>query len=262
MALLSGCVAPEGDTQVNENPATDSSELGATDGDGRNEEAAQPAPRNVRSVLKNADGSTTESIYTPAEGITPEELATRLTADGVPDVTLDDPKPPPGVAPCSYGTARTWATATTCFARWSTRGQPRPRIFFRDRSTAAWPVGRAVTKWNETSGIDSRYFAFSQGCAAGGHCVIIYNAAYGATGWTGMTTRTLNAAGTYIEGAYIQLNETYGGTTAQRWNTACHEIGHVLGLDHNTSTNSCLYGSRTSVTAPSSQDFALLERYY
>lgn len=223
--------------------------------------AGQGGQAVVRSVQHNVDGTVTERVYTPAPGVSPDELAKRLTASGTKGVSVGDVSV--SVAACSYGTARTWPTSATCFARWSYNGYGRPQMYFRDRSNDLWPVGRAVTKWNETSGIDSYYRDFSTGCPNSTvHCVIVYNAYYGATGWVGQTVRTLNAAQTYYASAYIALNETYGGTQAQRWNTACHEIGHVLGLDHNVSTSSCLYYSRTSQLYPNGDDFTLLERYY
>ncbi|WP_146231640.1 matrixin family metalloprotease [Lentzea atacamensis] len=224
---------------------------------------------SVMSTQRNADGTVTQTTYTPAEGVRPADLARKLTANGVQGVALVNGAGDVSaqVAACSYGTARTWPTGTTCFSRWSYNGWARPQMYFRDRSNSLWPVGRAVTKWNETSGIDSHYRTFSAGCPSSTvHCVIVYNAAYGKTGeWdgvVGMTKRTLNAAQTYTTGAYIALNESYGGTEAQRWNTACHEIGHVLGLDHNTSTASCMYYARTSQRYPNANDFTLLETYY
>ena len=229
----------------------------------------QPGSALVRSLQRNPDGTFTETIYTPAQGVKVADVARSLTAHGVPGVKVIDGTDSVGtaVAACSYGTARTWPTGTTCFARWSYNGWARPQMYFRDRSNDLWPVGRAVTKWNETSGIDSHYRDFSAGCPSSTvHCIIVYNASYGKAGeWAGVvgkTVRALNAAQTYYTGAYIALNESYGGTEAERWNTACHEIGHVLGLGHNTSTSSCLYASRTSQRYPHSYDFTLLEVYY
>jgi hypothetical protein len=215
------------------------------------------------------DGTVIETSYTPAPGVTPAELARGLAARGVRGVTVLSGAGDVNatVAACSYGTARTWPTTTTCFARWSYNGHTRPQMYFRDRSNDLWPVGRAVAKWNETSGIDSWYRDFDLGCPSTTvHCVTVYNAAYGTAGeWAGVvgkTVRALNSAETYYTGAYIALNESYGGTTYERWNTACKTIGSVLGLGANISTGSCLYYARTSQIYPHSDDFTLLERYY
>ncbi|MCW3816437.1 matrixin family metalloprotease [Micromonospora sp. DR5-3] len=68
--------------------------------------------------------------------------------------------------------------------------------------------------------------------------------------------------GLYYAGATVQLNTYCSGTEYERWNTACHELGHVLGLGHNTSTSSCVYAYRSSQRYPNTDDFNLLERYY
>jgi Matrixin len=227
---------------------------------------AAPAPGRdgvVVSVQKNRDGTVTETAYTPAPGVTAKDLAARLTARGVPNVKVaDEPAMTTLAAACSSGTARTWPSSATCFVRWAYNGYARPQVYFIDHSGSAWPVGRAVTKWNETSGIDSVYRIPSSGCPGGGiHCVHVYSGNYG-SGWTGLTSRTLNAAETYYASATVKLNTYYSGTEAEHWNTACHELGHVLGLDHNTSTGSCVYAYRSSQRYPNADDFNLLERYY
>jgi hypothetical protein len=215
----------------------------------------------VTSTVVNADGTITETIYTPAPGVSAAELALTLQASGVAATVNDDLSAT--AAACAHGTARTWPSGATCFVRWSYNGAVRPIIDFVDQSGASWPVGRAVTNWNQTSGIDSIYRTSSAGCdGAPAHCVHIYSYNYGAVGWTGSTSRTLNAAGTYYTQAVAELNDYYGGTTAEKWNTACHEMGHILGLHHNTSTSSCLYYARTSHETPNADDYNLLESYY
>jgi hypothetical protein len=219
---------------------------------------------SVTSTVYNADGTITETVYTPAPGVTSADLAQNLKASGVANLAVKNEGDVTALAAsCSLGTARTWASSATCFVRWSYNGAVRPIIDFVDHSGASWPVGRAVTKWNETSGIDSIYRPASSGCdGAPTHCVNVYSKNYGATGWTGLTSRTLYAAQTYYTNATTELNDYYGGTETQKWNTACHELGHVLGLDHNISTTSCLYYARISTKYPNADDFNLLERYY
>jgi len=220
----------------------------------------------VYSVIKNADGTVTESVYTPAPGVSATALASRLTARGVPGLAVRSATAEVSaqVASCSNGTARTWASAETCFVRWSYNGAVRPIINFVDSSAAQWPVGRAVTRWNNVSGIDSIYRPASSGCdGAPVHCVKVssYSAADGAAA---VTNRTLNAAQTYYSSASVKLNNYYAGDETDRWTSACHELGHVLGLDHNTSRTSCLYASQGAGVSkyPNGDDEVLLERYY
>ncbi|GAA3760559.1 hypothetical protein GCM10022225_52610 [Plantactinospora mayteni] len=219
----------------------------------------------VTSVVRNPDGTVVETSYTPGPGVSSAKLAERLRGSGVANVTVEGEGGlgTLAVAACSQGTARTWPSDTDCFAEWAYNGYARPQLYYIDSSSAAWPVGRAVTRWNETSGIDSVYRTTNSGCPGGGiHCVPVASANYGATGWVGLARRWLNAAGTYYTRAEIQLNDYYGGTEAQRWNTACHEIGHVLGLGHNTSTGSCIYYQQSSQRYPNGDDHTLIERYY
>ncbi|WP_344614245.1 matrixin family metalloprotease [Dactylosporangium salmoneum] len=223
-----------------------------------------PVDAAVTSVVQNADGTITETSYTPAPGVSPADLAQRLRSRGLnAKAGTQATASLAAASACSKGTARTWPSSATCFVRWSYNGAVRPVIDFVDGSGASWPVGRSVTKWNQTSGIDSIYRTSTAGCdGAPAHCVHVYSYNYGDTGWTGNTSRTLNSAQTYYTQAVTELNDYYGGTEAQKWNTACHELGHVLGLDHNTSTTSCLYYARTSQQYPNSDDYSLLESYY
>jgi hypothetical protein len=212
----------------------------------------------VTSTVQNADGTITETIYDPAPGVTPTQLAQNLRASGLGNVTVQD-------AACTNGSAVTWPSDATCFVRWSYNGAVRPIINFVDHSSSAWPVGRAVTVWNKTSGIDSIYRTATTGCdGAPVHCVHVYSADYGANGSQAETNRTFNAAHTYYASATVKLNNHYSGSETTNWSTACHELGHVLGLGHNTSTSSCTYymGVSNRSKYPLGNDYDLLERYY
>lgn len=218
----------------------------------------------VVAVDVDAEGDVVETTYTPAPEVTLRDLMRRLTAQGVRNVVIRRPAGISAqVAACSLGPARTWPSAQTCFVKWSKNGAARPVIDFVDSSGSAWPIGRAITEWNKTSGIDSIYRPTGAGCdGAPAHCVKVTSNNYGATGWVGETSRTLNAAGTYYNSASVRLNDHYGGSEAERWNSACHELGHVLGLGHSTSTASCMYYQRTAHKYPHADDRKLLERYY
>ncbi|MBV7700149.1 matrixin family metalloprotease [Streptomyces sp. TRM70350] len=220
------------------------------------------ATGDVYAVKQHADGTTSVAVYRPAPGVTAGTLAKKLKATGVQGVQAPAPGDVTTLAlPCSYGSARTLECSPV---RWAHNGYADPQVYFLDHTSSAWPMTAVVPKWHESVGIDSYYRWYTAGCPGGGrHCVHAYSSNYGNTGWTGVTYYRYNASRYFIDGSVsMQLNDYYGGTAAQRRNTACHEAGHVLGLGHGTSTSSCMYSSRTSTTVPNADDFALLPRIY
>ncbi|MEJ3747793.1 matrixin family metalloprotease [Actinomycetes bacterium KLBMP 9797] len=220
---------------------------------------------SVVSTTENADGTVLERVFLPAPGVAPDDLAVTLTASGVPNVSVrTEGDVTAQAAACASGTARSWPSSTTCFVKWAYKGAVRPTIHFLDRTSAVWPVGRAVTEWNKTSGIDSIRRTPSAGCGSNAHCVEVVSANYGNSGWMGETWRHLNAAQTYHTNVAVYLNDYYHNNETDRWETACHELGHVLGLWHNTSKNSCLYASDGPGVSkyPSASDRALITRFY
>jgi predicted Zn-dependent protease len=77
---------------------------------------------------------------------------------------------------------------------------------------------------------------------------------YGPTGWAGITRCPSNNTGTggthpnrWCRGQYIIHNSYYYwhaagnfDTDAQRQRVSCHEMGHTVGLRHNSDRNSCM----------------------
>jgi hypothetical protein len=223
----------------------------------------------VVSTEDHDDGSMTETIYTPAEGVSPAALVASLRAEGVANPRVEtsaDDASPQVIVTCRQGTARTWATARTCFVKWSKNGAAQPTIHLIDHSAGAWPVGRAASEWNKVSGIDTIYRPNGSMCEGGPeHCVHVWSGNYGKTTWIARTTRSVNAAKTYYTRASVKFNNYYlGSGPTSRWNAACHELGHVLGLSHNLSKSSCMYRivSSTKKTHSTAEDRGLVERYY
>lgn len=227
-------------------------------------EAADDHSDTVYVTGKAKDGSTTVTIYDPAEGVTPDQLRAQLRKSGVTGVLnkgqQQPPKAQPGqrqssaVAAClSYGTAREW-----CNHRWSYGGFNDPQVYFLDHTSSAWPVTAAVNDWYRAVGIDAYYRWHTAGCPSGRHCVHVYNGRYGRTGWYGLTTWSPGTQGPVT----VKLNDSYSLTANQHRTIACHELGHALSLNHNTSTSSCLYSGRYISLRPNSHDYGLLPRIY
>jgi hypothetical protein len=157
----------------------------------------------------------------------------------------------------TYGTAAAW-----CNHAWAYNGFNDPQVYFLDHTPAGYPVTNAVADWYQSPGIDAYYRWHTQGCPGGGrHCVHVY-AVNSSLSWYGQTSWAANAPN---GPAKVELNTRLLSNATQRRKTTCHELGHALGLDHNSSTNSCLksgtVGAGWSVH-PSSQDFQVLNLLY
>ncbi len=211
---------------------------------------------------KAKDGTVSVTIYDPAEGVSPDQLRDMLRRSGVTGVLAKGQEPPtaqPGqkvnqpLACLSYGTAREW-----CDHRWSYGAYRDPQVYFLDHTSSAWPVTAAVNDWYQAVGIDAYYRWHTAGCPGGTHCVHVYNGAYGATGWYGLTSWSPGTQGPVT----VKLNDSYSLTANQHRTIACHELGHALSLNHNTSTSSCLYSGTYISLRPNGDDYNLLPRIY
>ena len=78
--------------------------------------ASGSGDQSVITRVTNPDGTVTETIYTPALGVSPAQLAALLNGRGI-AAKVEKEAAAAAVAPCGYGTANAWANDTTCFVR-------------------------------------------------------------------------------------------------------------------------------------------------
>lgn len=222
-------------------------------------QAAAPTATDDEVVVieRNALGAVTKTTrYEPAGSA--EKLRAQLRAKGVTGIVPAGQKAEQILA-CSpfVGTAAAW-----CSHAWAYNQFNDPQIYFLDHTPAGYPVTNAVSDWNQAAGIDSYYRWYTQGCPGGGrHCVHVY-AVNSAEDWYGLTSWAANAPS---GPASVQLNTRLLGNATQRAKTTCHELGHALGLDHNSSTNSCLKSGTVGAgwsTRPSADDRQVLNLLY
>jgi hypothetical protein len=90
------------------------------------------------------------------------------------------------------------------------------------------------------------------------------NGYYGQTGWAGIAD-ILYSSGSTILAGQTRLNETIleVNSRAIKEKVACHEIGHILGLDHDRDHNdTCMNDLNAFPPNPSAHDAAVLEDVY
>lgn len=251
------------------------------------------AEPGVMSVALHSDGSGSATIYDPVAGESSATLYSLLRSAGVanlqrPAMSTLGAGAPSKVTPntvnsltsCHYGTAQTFRCGSdstlTHQVRWTDGCCAHPQVWFVDHTGANWPVDQSAYTWNQAVGVDSIYVWGSCPGYANQHCVNVTDRNAGCSGWQGLTTLAWNTS-YYITSASVQLNDYNGNCTvngvtyvyAKNANgyrqDACHEMGHALGMGHNSSTDSCIYGTiinSAGALKPDGNDFTLIAKLY
>lgn len=125
--------------------------------------------------------------------------------------------------------------------------------------TPVWPVKAAAERWDNGNPVDFRYT--TTGCPQNAQCVIVKQAELSSP-TVGVTS--IARVGTDIKAVTIVLDTTFGktNTAAKRRNVTCHELGHSLGLQHRSSSSSCLTSYVTKTRYPDATDIKNLKIMY
>lgn len=178
------------------------------------------------------------------------------------------------------------AVTTPSWNGWKWARSGNLQIAVGDNVSAKWKsyLAGAAATWSADPVIDLTVTAGKtnpSSCGAVSGTIQVCSAAYGFNGWLGYTNVYLQNG--YIVSAVVRWNESY--FAAAKYNntswysaTACHELGHALGLDHpdvirtNANNGSCLdytndvtgliSNGPLSNTAASPGDFAGLAAIY
>ncbi len=225
---------------------------------------AKGAQRGVVAVTALPDGGGVVTFYQPAPGVSDTQLYQKLKERGVSglvDPAAGDTVGTRDVNTCAWGSA---TTAACPQIHWTRNGYSHPQVYFVDHSGDAWPVTAAVPVWNRAQGVDSWYRWANCPGKRGTHCVHVWSDDYGDIGWVGLTNIVWNSNRDLVDGdVYVLLNDYYSYLGAnRRRKSTCHELGHALGMGHNSSANSCLIQGAYEPLWPNGDDFALIHDVY
>jgi predicted Zn-dependent protease len=160
------------------------------------------------------------------------------------------------------------SAAPCCYEGWHWKRSHNPftvTVLSSATNTWATPLARAAAEWSKSSKLNIRIVQGNKSSATRQACVEtrgevhFCNGNYGNTGWSGLTEATLS--GQHIVRIRIRVNDANTPAHFRRL-ISCHELGHSLGLAHNTRPTSCMRPGAGSTPHPDATDFAELNAIY
>lgn len=116
------------------------------------------------------------------------------------------------------------AQASTLGITWNHSSGHAPYVMVEDHTGWAWPVTAGVSKWS---------YGLHYGHCYNSQCVRVYEVNWGRNGVVGKTN--ILYSGTHFVSATIYLNDAYSYLSySNRLQAATHELGHALGLGHDS----------------------------
>jgi hypothetical protein len=153
-------------------------------------------------------------------------------------------------------------TAALAQPRWY-RGAERQVTVYIEKTrvgTTNWNYVRSAgAEWARSGRIEVR---FVRRCPSRYYCVKVYELRSGRNkaGWA---TLNYDPRTNYAWYGSLHLNTRHLTSSAARRKTACHELGHILGLDHRAGGRTCMRdGFGTMYGHPDRADYARLQRIY
>lgn len=112
-----------------------------------------------------------------------------------------------------------------------------------DYTGSAWPITTAYNLYNGFTNYWHYYYRYyTQGCPAPHYCFPVEEINAQPYQWAGWAQFHVDQYGIIQADGYphVWLNDYYATTSGQKREAACHELGHMVGLNHNPDADSCL----------------------
>lgn len=137
-------------------------------------------------------------------------------------------------------------------ARWGNR-----TVYVVNHAGSGWPVAVATWEWNRGGVV---HLVRVPSCTGTG-CLTISRGGCTQSNYDGQTF--VVARHGYLLAANVSLcSRALGDSYAKRREIVIHELGHALGLNHDTRTTSIMWPWTHAQYAPSAYDYRLVARLY